>query len=432
MATLSPNTQAILLLAAPLIVGRGHQGATPLTPTEYRRLARKLHELNAQPADLLGPQLRTLLTDCACVVEASRLEQLLGRGFLLSQAIERWQARAIWVLSRADAEYPRRLKSRVKEDAPPIIYGCGDASLLAKGGLAVVGSRHVDDELAMYADATGRMVADAHCTLVSGGARGIDQSAMGGALDAGGAAVGVLADSLERSAIHRAHREMLMDGRLVLISPYDPAAGFNVGHAMRRNRLIYALADAALVISSDYAKGGTWAGAVEQLEKLHYVPVYVRVDGTSQKGLEALRARGAVPWPQPDSAEQLTALLQSSPVQSQGGRMRVEPEFSLISEPMSDYKAGTEPIAASIREAPQQLDLPPRPTDDRFAEIRELLGRMDVPQSEQEVASVLQVTKAQARKWLHQLVAEGVLKRLNRPVRYQSTASTGSLFDKTL
>ena len=93
-----------------------------------------------------------------------------------------------------------------------------------------------------------------------------------------------------------------MDGQLVLISPYDPSAGFNVGHAMQRNKLIYALADAALVVSSDYEKGGTWAGAVEQLEKLRLVPVYVRSNGETGKGLEALRRKGALPWPNPETS----------------------------------------------------------------------------------------------------------------------------------
>ena len=74
-------------------------------------------------------------------MDANRLQQLLERGFLLSQVIERWQARAIWVLSRADAEYPRRLKHRLREDAPAVLYGCGDISLLETGGLAVIGSR---------------------------------------------------------------------------------------------------------------------------------------------------------------------------------------------------------------------------------------------------------------------------------------------------
>ena len=204
--------------------------------------------------------------------------------FLLSQAVERWQTRAIWVVSRADAEYPRRLKARLKEDAPPVLYGCGDAAILDTGGLAVVGSRHVDDALVEYTESIGRLAAKARRTLVSGGARGIDQAAMRGALDAGGKVAGVLADSLERAALNREHRNLLMDGQLVLISPYDPAAGFNVGHAMQRNKLIYALADAALVVSSDYEKGGTWAGAVEQLEKLRFVPVYVRSQRRTDEG----------------------------------------------------------------------------------------------------------------------------------------------------
>ena len=79
-----------------------------------------------------------------------------------------------------------------------------------------------------------------------------------------------------------------MDARLVLISPYDPAAGFNVGHAMQRNKMIYALADAALVVTSDFEKGGTWAGAIEQLERLHFVPVFVRNGANAGKGNAAL------------------------------------------------------------------------------------------------------------------------------------------------
>ena len=60
---------------------------------------------------------------------------------------------------------------------------------------------------------------------------------------------------------------------------------------MQRNKLIYALASAALAVNSDYQKGGTWAGAVEQLDKLKFVPVYVRANGETGRGLR--RASGA-------------------------------------------------------------------------------------------------------------------------------------------
>jgi DNA processing protein len=52
---LSPNAQAILLLTAPLIVGRDRSPVDLLTPAQYKRLAQALREQDRQPADLLGP-----------------------------------------------------------------------------------------------------------------------------------------------------------------------------------------------------------------------------------------------------------------------------------------------------------------------------------------------------------------------------------------
>lgn len=428
MFSLSPNTQAILLLTAPLIVGRGKQDVAPLTPAEYRRIAHKLHELNFQPSDLLEAQSDTLLMECARLVDPQRIKRLLGRGFLLSQAVDRWRARAIWVLSRADPEYPRRLKSRAREDAPPVIYGCGDPAPLGRGGLAIVGSRHVDEELTRYAEAAGRLAVNAGYPVVSGGARGVDQSAMRGAVEAGGLAVGVLADSLEKTALKRDHRAMLMNGQIVLLSPYDPSAGFNVGHAMGRNKLIYALADAALVISSDYEKGGTWAGASEQLEKLHFVPIFVRVSGAPQKGLEALRTRGALPWPESSSPEEIATLLQSPPTQGNRQAMSDEPEFSFADEPVEPTQS-TEMSSQQSRETPEPSTTSPHAADELFAKVRDILLRTNEPRTEQEVATDLNVSSSQARAWLHRLVEEGILEKSGRPIRYRSTARTGSLFD---
>ena len=230
--SLSPNTQAVLLLTAPLIVERSSRSSELLSQWEYKKLARFLHERQHQPADFLDPDADTLVKECESVFDGGRLGRLLARGFLLSQAIERWQARAIWVVNWADPEYPRRLKVQLKDNTPPVLYGCGDAAILETGGLAVVGSRDVDDTLIEYTARIGRLAAESGRTLISGGARGIDQAAMRGSLEAGGKVTGVLADSLERAVLNRDHRDLLMDGQLVLVSPYDPAAGFNVGHAM--------------------------------------------------------------------------------------------------------------------------------------------------------------------------------------------------------
>lgn len=457
---LSANTQAILLLTAPLIAGRGSASSDLLSLGEYKRLARHLRDIQHQPADLISTDAGDLLQACKPVVDKARLERLINRGFLLSQVIERWQSRAIWVVSRADPEYPKRIKGRLREDAPAVLYGCGDMNLLDCGGLAVVGSRHVDDALIEYTMDVGRLAARSRQMLVSGGAKGIDQAAMRGALEFGGHSCGVLADSLEKTAMNREHRNLLLDGQLVLISPYDPSAGFNVGNAMQRNKLIYALADAALVVSSDVNKGGTWTGAVEQLDKLHFVPVYVRSTGQPSAGLDALRARGAKPWPNPTSPADLDPVLNAEPLaepaaSERGGLSLFEAPKKLESDDISEetvqqevppivteVQIQEEPVPAVVAveetasvdaepssihsaleeaappEKPAPID-PLSPATALFEAVRELMHHLlATPMKDSEVAARLDVSTAQAKVWLQRLVEEGLVEKQKKPAGY--------------
>ena len=423
----SLNTQAILLLTAPLILGRERRSSPkPLAAGEYNRLARRLRELRRQPADLLDNGPRTLLEECRLDLDRERLDGLLDRGFLLSQAIERWRTRALWVTSRADVEYPQRLKKRLREQAPPVLYGCGDHDDLDRGGLAVVGSRNVDDSLIAYAEGVGRLAAEARRTLVSGGARGIDQAAMRGALDAGGTVACVLADGLERAATRREHRDAVMDGRLVLICPHDPAAGFLVGHAMQRNKLIYALSDSALVVSAEFEKGGTWAGAVEQLDRHRFVPVYVRATGEMGRGLDALLARGARRWLNPEDPEALGSLLDTPPEATPASGLATLPrEVRRDQDPAADTQPTQAPAPTPIAKPHFGDGL--SPAEKLLARVRELLPRyLDEPRSEADVTQALDVQKTQASSWLQRLVTDGVIERLSKPVRYRAADAANS------
>jgi predicted Rossmann fold nucleotide-binding protein DprA/Smf involved in DNA uptake len=454
---LSPNTQAILLLTAPLIAGRGPASPDLLSPGEYKRLARHLREIQHQPADLVSPDAAEILRACQPVIDESRLQRLLGRGFLLSQVIERWQARAIWVVSRADAEYPRRLKARLREDAPAVLYGCGEMGLLETGGLAVVGSRHVDDALIDYTMSIGGLAARAGSTIVSGGAKGIDQAAMRGALEAGGKVCGVLADSLEKTTMNREHRNLLLDGQLVLISPYDPSAGFNVGNAMQRNKLIYALADVSLVVSSDVNKGGTWAGAIEQLDKLKFVPVFVRSTGVSSVGLDALRKKGALPWPNPrdvdsfdkmfnvpmppeaaspqvgfslfDGAPAVDVMSTAPAIPDTAPVPRAESESSAPADVVSDAQSPVAvpeellPAASEMATHVDEIEESPQPdltpAEVVFSAVRTAIQQLlSTPMKDTEVATALDVSNAQAKAWLQRLVDDGVIEKQKKPAGY--------------
>lgn len=311
---LSAATQATLLLCSPLRAGRS-KDTQPLSIGEFNELENRLGRAGSGLELLLEGDPSRTLEQLAGAVDKDQIQALLGRGFLLSMAMELWRSAGIWVVGRGQAGYPERLY-RLKQNAPPLIYGCGNPGLLAKGGLAMVGSRDVDATGEEFTRAIAARAASDGMQVVSGGARGVDQHAMAAALEAGGSVVGVLADSLLKSASSGKAREGIQEGRLALISPFDPEAGFNVGNAMQRNKHIYALADFGLVVSSGFNEGGTWAGAIEQLEKLRLVPLFVREAGTAAKGNRDLLRRGAISWPVIRDATPLRSQLESAVPQS--------------------------------------------------------------------------------------------------------------------
>jgi DNA processing protein len=229
--------------------------------------------------------------------DTAQLRALLARGFALSLSVEKWTTHGIWIVARDDERYPARLKARLKHLAPPLLYGCGESAVLNSGGVAIVGSREVDEAAIGFTQEVAKACAGAQMTVVSGGARGVDQVAMLAATEAGGKVSGVVADSLARNSTAANAREAIQEGRMTLISPFDPLAGFHVGNAMARNKLIYALADYGVVISSGYNEGGTWSGAIEQLQKLKFVPLFVRDGAQVPEGNKRLLSAGGLPFP---------------------------------------------------------------------------------------------------------------------------------------
>lgn len=84
----------------------------------------------------------------------------------------------------------------------------------------------------------------------------------------GGKVVGLPADAMNRLLKDPGVRRSILDRQMSIVSPYAPGAGFSVGNAMSRNKLIYALSKVTLVVASDEGAGGTWAGATEALHKM--------------------------------------------------------------------------------------------------------------------------------------------------------------------
>jgi len=284
MQGLSADAEAVLLLCG-RFGGERQETFQPLSNQDYAELAKWLNLRGMRPADLMSAAGREQLA-------SQRIEFLLQRGTAMALALERWNRAGLWVLSRGDAEYPKALKRRLKHAAPALLYGAGDQALLDRGGLAIVGSRDAGDAALAFTRQTAAECAREGMAVVSGGARGVDTAAMQGAVEAGGQAVGVLANDLLKASVSGMNRAGLQAGRLLLVSPFHPEAGFLAGNAMGRNKYIYALADRALVIDSALGSGGTWSGALEALNE-NWAPLYVRTPGDGP-GNAALVGKGGI------------------------------------------------------------------------------------------------------------------------------------------
>jgi predicted Rossmann fold nucleotide-binding protein DprA/Smf involved in DNA uptake len=314
MTIRTPDGQALLLLCSHLGLSKDDV-SSPLTLKEWNPLARTIQVSGLKrPGALLGLSAADIQAEVGLSPEeSSRLARLLERSGALAIELERLESLGIQATTRADETYPIRLKQRLRESAPAVIFFAGNFELLGQPGLAVVGSRHLDQTGQECAQFVGNACGLSGLVLYSGGAKGVDSISMQAALEERGTAVGLLADSLERAVRVPVQRQALQRGDLCLATPYHPNAGFSVGAAMGRNRLIYALADYALVVASDAEKGGTWAGATEAL-KAGWLPVFILEHALMPEGNRLLLQKGGLqfPYPFPHHYSKLPAWLEES------------------------------------------------------------------------------------------------------------------------
>ncbi len=288
----SPDSKVILLLCSAM--GRPRdQDPRPLSPREYSRATAWLKARNLRPQDLPGAA-EKIMHDPVPGLDAGRLQALLARQGDLETWLSWLQQHSLWVTGRSGPGYPSLLEQRMGLLAPPLLHGCGEPALLDRGGLAVVGARDAEESKLAFSRKMSARCASEGIQIISGCARGVDRAAMLGALEAGGSVVGILPGNLHHAARSRLWKEYLASGRLALVTPFEPDAGFSTGTAMGRNRFIYFLGDWALVVDAAAGQGGTWTGAMQALEGGR-VPLFVYMDEGALNGNRLLEGRGALP-----------------------------------------------------------------------------------------------------------------------------------------
>ncbi len=262
--------------------------------------------------------------------------------------------RAIEVVTVEMVSYPDRL--RQLHDPPPFLFLRGDASLLARRSVAIVGSRRSTAYGRRIAEELACALARAGVVVVSGMALGIDGAAHRGCLAAGGATVAVLGsgpDVLSPSSHAGLGRQILRTG--LVVSEFLPGDPPRAHHFPRRNRVLAALSDAVVVVEAGARSGAliTVGHALDLGRDVFAVPGLL---GTpSSQGSNALIRDGAGMIT--SVAEFVAAVTGDEPAESKGGQpepTNVGSEALGLWRALGDGAADVDRLAHLVRLTPAQ------------------------------------------------------------------------------
>jgi len=203
--------------------------------------------------------------------------QFIFDGKARRAAEEEWatvSAQGATIISYSCAAYPERLKEIY--DPPPVLCVRGDASLLSRPSIAIVGTRHPSPYGTGVAEMLARDLSVRRLLVVSGMARGIDTCAHKGALVARRPTVAVWGtgiDVIYPKENKKLAEEILAAGGAIVSEL--PAGTFPAPQNFpRRNRILSGLSIAVLVVEAAENSGTrvTARCAAEQNRDLFAVP----------------------------------------------------------------------------------------------------------------------------------------------------------------
>jgi DNA processing protein len=136
------------------------------------------------------------------------------------------------------------------------IWIAGDASLVKRPGVAIVGSRNPSLEGAARARRLARELSQRAVVVVSGLAKGIDTEALTTAIEAGGKTIAVIGTPITRAypAENKRLQERIYNEHL-LVSQFAPEKRVFPSNFPERNKLMAAISDATVIVEASDESG---------------------------------------------------------------------------------------------------------------------------------------------------------------------------------
>ena len=178
------------------------------------------------------------------------------------------------LVTQEDDVYPERLREIY--DPPSVLWVRGDATLLSRPGIGVVGTRHPSPYGVGMAEMLSRDLSNRRMVIISGMARGVDTAAHKGALDAGGKTVAVWGTGIDviYPKENKKLAEQILAGGGAIVSEYPMGTFPAPQNFPIRNRIISGMSVGVLVIEAGEYSGTriTARCALEQNRDVYAVP----------------------------------------------------------------------------------------------------------------------------------------------------------------
>ena len=383
----------------------------PYTLTQWNRLAKIIMNSSLQkPSALLNIKKEVLRDELLLSdAEINRIDFLLKRGGNIAIEIERLESLGIYITTRAEENYPNRLKKTLKKYSPPIIYYSGNLDLADRKAVAIVGSRDVDNDGVLFTKKFASKCAREGYVIVSGGAKGVDSIAENTSITENGCAISIVSNNLNKKIKEKSVRNAILEGRLLVMSTVNPDAHFTVYRAMDRNKYIYGLSQYAVVVSSSYDKGGTWNGATENLKR-KWVPLYVRNDEGIPLGNKKLMELGGKPI-------NLKAIEESNISIEEFFKNNIEKKYNQEEIHQLDI------YSINKKSENQEISKVMEENNNEFLDVYDVVlpyikQAIVEPKNQKELSEILNVNKTQISTWIKRAMEENEIKKLSNPVRY--------------
>jgi predicted Rossmann fold nucleotide-binding protein DprA/Smf involved in DNA uptake len=234
--------------------------AHPYTTQEFRRIESLVRETDYHSVG------RLFEMDISAMMmmlgfseeEGYRAYTLLHRDMQLAYMLSNFAKEGIEAVTCYNTDvYPKRLRHKLGKDAPPFYYRCGNAALLGKPAIGIIGIggvkttnevRESIDVLIRGAKAHGYVVA-------TGGEPGVSRVAAKLARHYGVSLIEVVGGGMLEHIHSDGIAELIVSDKCVVLSLEHPDAAFDGTRAIARNKVLFSMTNAAFVFNTDGRRG---------------------------------------------------------------------------------------------------------------------------------------------------------------------------------